>query len=81
MKKTVSYEGNIVELKKDIITSSKDTTFNKGEVCIISKIEINTNINILNSGIKIYFTNGKLIHQENVTNYSSWLKKHFKLSI
>jgi hypothetical protein len=79
MKNTALYEGNVVELKKDVKGTSESTTFTLGEIDVITTININTTSDT--TGIEVVFVSGKVLNQQDATNYSSWLHRHFKLTI
>jgi hypothetical protein len=77
MLSTINYEGNVVELRKDVVGENEDVIFSYKEKDIIDTIQVNTNS--VHSGITIYFLSGKVIDNPVVTNYNSWLRRHFKL--
>ena len=77
MLSTIKYEGNVVELRKDVVGSDENETFSYKEKDIIDTIEVNTNS--AHSGVTVYFISGKVINNPAVINYNSWLKRHFKL--
>ncbi len=77
MLSTINYEGNVVELRKDVAGENEHTSFSYKEKDIIEEIQVDTNS--AHSGITIYFLSGKVIDNPVVTNYNSWLRRHFKL--
>ena len=77
MLSTIRYEGNVVELRKDVVGSDENEKFSYKDKDIIDTIIVNTNSE--HSGITVYFISGKVIHNPAVINYNSWLKRHFKL--
>lgn len=73
----ITYEGNIVILKKNI-KLNKTLVLKKNDIDQISKIVLD----IKNKkGIKIYFSSGKFIINYKVINYKKYLKNNFKLTI
>lgn len=77
MLSTINYEGNVVELRKDVEGEHDSETLSYKEKDIIDTIKVNTNS--AHSGITIHFLSGKVINRPEVTNYNSWLRRHFKL--
>jgi hypothetical protein len=74
MKNTVFYEGNVVQFRKNVNGTNKDTSFQFEEVDIINRIELNNTLTIL-------FNSGKVLIKDNIINYNSWFKRHFKILI
>lgn len=72
---TVIYQGKLVEFKRPINGINSSTSFKKGEVLQINNIILNTKNT---KGIKIYFSNEKVLVNSKVINYKSWIAKTLK---